>query len=43
VQRFDGKGETSVTVDGVPQPDRAIPLVDDRRKHSAEVVIGGPQ
>jgi len=28
-----------VTVDGVAQPDRAIPLVDDRRKHSVEVVI----
>jgi len=39
LQRFDGKGETSVTVDGVPQPDRAIPLVDDRRNHSAEVVM----
>jgi cellobiose phosphorylase len=39
LQRFAGKGETSVTVDGVPQPDRAILLVDDRRKHSVEVVI----
>jgi len=39
LQRFAGKGETSVTVDGVPQPDPAIPLVDDRRKHSVEVVI----
>ncbi|MBF8259549.1 MAG: putative protein NdvB, partial [Actinobacteria bacterium] len=39
LQQFDGKGETSVTVDGIPQPDRAIPLVDDRRNHSAEVVI----
>jgi len=39
LQQFAGKGETSVTVDGVAQPDRAIPLVDDRRKHSVEVVI----
>jgi cellobiose phosphorylase len=39
LQPFAGKGETSVTVDGIPQPDRAISLVDDRRKHSAVVVI----
>lgn len=32
-------GETSVTVDGVEQHDKAIPLVDDRQKHSVEVVI----
>jgi cellobiose phosphorylase len=38
-QLSTGKGETSVTVDGVPQPDGAIPLVDDRRNHSVEVVI----
>ena len=34
-----GKGETSVTVDGVEQPDKAIPLVDDRQEHSVEVKI----
>ena len=39
LQPFTGKGETSVTVDGVPQPDGAIPLVDDRRNRSVEVVI----
>ncbi|MGZ8462259.1 MAG: GH36-type glycosyl hydrolase domain-containing protein, partial [Candidatus Deferrimicrobiaceae bacterium] len=39
LQQFAGEGETSVTVDGVAQPDRAIPFVDDRRKHSVEVVI----
>jgi cellobiose phosphorylase len=39
LQQFAGKGDTSVTVDGVPQPDRAISLVDDRRNHSVEVVI----
>jgi cyclic beta-1,2-glucan glucanotransferase len=39
LQPFTGKGETSMTVDGVPQPDGAIRLVDDRRNHSVEVVI----
>jgi len=34
-------GGTRVTVDGVEQPDKAIPLVDDRRNHSVEVVIHG--
>jgi len=28
-----------VIIDGIPQPDRAIPLVDDRRNRSVEVVI----
>jgi len=32
-------GGTRVTVDGIEQPDLAIPLVDDRRSHSVEVVI----
>jgi len=34
-----GNGETSVTVDGVERPDKAIPLVDDRQEHSVEVRI----
>jgi cellobiose phosphorylase len=34
-----GSGEASVTVDGVERPDKAIPLVDDRQKHSVEVKI----
>jgi cellobiose phosphorylase len=34
-----GNGETSVTVDGVEQSDKAIPLVDDRQEHSVEVRI----
>ena len=34
-----GSGETSVTVDGVEQPDKIIPLVDDRQEHSVEVRI----
>ena len=28
-----------MTVDGVEQPDKAIPLVDDRQEHSVEVRI----
>ncbi|MBI2296172.1 MAG: cyclic beta 1-2 glucan synthetase, partial [Betaproteobacteria bacterium] len=32
-------GEMSVTVDGVEQQDKAIPLVDDRQEHSVEVRI----
>ena len=35
----DGDSETSVTVDGVEQPDRAISLVDDHQEHSVEVRI----
>jgi len=34
-----GNGETSVTVDGVEQHDRMIPLVDDRQDHRVEVHI----
>jgi cyclic beta-1,2-glucan synthetase len=37
-QQPGGEGRTIVTVDGVPQPEHAISLVDDRRKHSAVVV-----
>ena len=29
----------SVTVDGVTQPDAAIPLVDDHREHDVEVLV----
>jgi cyclic beta-1,2-glucan glucanotransferase len=32
-------GVTSVTVDGVGQPDKAIRLVDDRREHAVEVGV----
>ncbi|MGB7971675.1 MAG: glucoamylase family protein [Candidatus Deferrimicrobiaceae bacterium] len=39
LQQLAEVGETSVTVDGVEQHDKAIPLVDDRRNHSVEVVI----
>ncbi|RJQ16424.1 MAG: cyclic beta 1-2 glucan synthetase, partial [Nitrospiraceae bacterium] len=39
MQTRDRNGETSVTVDGVEQPDNTIPLVDDRREHVVEVRI----
>ena len=32
----------SVTVDGVEQPDNAIPLLDDHKEHSVEVRIPAP-
>ncbi|HUJ90092.1 MAG TPA: protein ndvB, partial [Syntrophorhabdales bacterium] len=32
-------GEMSVIVDGVEQPDKVIPLVDDRKEHMVQVVI----
>jgi hypothetical protein len=31
----------SVNVDGVKQPGKAIPLVDDRKEHTVEVSIPG--
>ena len=39
LQTRAGTGEMSVTVDGVEQHDKAIPLVDDRQEHSVEVRI----
>ncbi len=33
-------GAMSVTLDGVEQPDKTIPLADDRQEHMAEVTIG---
>ena len=33
------EGRTIVTVDGIEQQDEAIPLVDDRRNHSVEIVF----
>jgi len=39
MQTRAGNGEMSVTVDGVEQHDKAIPLVDDRQEHSVEVRI----
>ncbi|MGA7105696.1 MAG: glucoamylase family protein [Candidatus Deferrimicrobiaceae bacterium] len=37
-QQPEGEGRTIVTVDGMEQQDEAIPLVDDRRNHSVEIV-----
>jgi len=34
-----GNGATGVTVDGVPQQDMTILIVDDHREHSVEVGI----
>jgi cellobiose phosphorylase len=39
LQERNGNGETSVTVDGVEQHEKAITLVDDHREHSVEVRI----
>jgi cyclic beta-1,2-glucan glucanotransferase len=35
-------GKSTVTVDGLEQPDLAVLLVDDRAEHSVEVSIGSP-
>jgi len=35
-------GGPKVTVDGVEQADRAIPLIDDRQEHRVEVQIPSP-
>jgi cellobiose phosphorylase len=42
LQTRDGRGEISVTVDGVAQTGNTIPLVDDRREHSVEVRMRVP-
>jgi hypothetical protein len=34
-----GIGEMRVTVDGIEQPDKTIPLVDDHKEHRTEVRI----
>jgi cellobiose phosphorylase len=39
LRREVGDGATSVTVDGVEQPDTAISLVDDHQEHAVEVRI----
>jgi cyclic beta-1,2-glucan synthetase len=39
-----GNGEMRVSVDGIEQPDKTIPLVDDQKEHWVEVrspVTGG--
>jgi cellobiose phosphorylase len=43
VRRVGGGNTVSrVVVDGIEQPDKRVPLSDDRREHHAEVEIGGP-
>jgi cyclic beta-1,2-glucan synthetase len=37
-QHTGDEGRTTVTVDGVPQSDHAIPLVDDHRDHAVGIV-----
>ncbi len=39
LQTQTGSDEMGVTVDGVEQHDKAVPLVDDHREHSVEVRI----
>jgi cellobiose phosphorylase len=39
LRRQVGDGETSVTVDGSPQQDKTITLVDDHQEHAVEVRI----
>ena len=39
LRRQVGDGATGVTVDGVPQQDETIPLVDDHQEHAVEVRI----
>jgi len=39
LQTHNGSVGSGVTVDGVEQPDNAIPLVDDRQEHTVEVRI----
>jgi cyclic beta-1,2-glucan synthetase len=39
IQTHDSKREIRITVDGVERHDEAIPLVDDRQEHFAEVKI----
>jgi cellobiose phosphorylase len=44
VLQTDGvKSGSKVTVDGVKQPDKSIPLIDDRREHNVEVRLPGKQ
>ena len=41
LQTREDKGGVSVTVDGVEQHDKEIPLIDDRQEHSVKVRIPG--
>jgi cellobiose phosphorylase len=37
-----GNGGMRVTVDGIDQPDKTIPLVDDHKEHWVEVLLSSP-
>ncbi|MDB5294035.1 MAG: NdvB, partial [Phycisphaerales bacterium] len=37
----DGNGVSRVVLDGVEQPDKRVPLTDDRGEHHADVEVGG--
>jgi cyclic beta-1,2-glucan synthetase len=39
LRRQVGDGVAGVTVDGIPQWDKTIPLVDDHQEHTVEVRI----
>jgi hypothetical protein len=39
LQVSTGSGEMSVSIDGVEQQDKTIPLMDDRREHRVEVHV----
>ena len=39
IKNAGDRAATRVVVDGVDQPDDAVPLVNDRRDHSAEIQI----
>jgi len=39
LQAIEDKSGTSVIVDGIERPDKAIPLIDDRREHPVQVRI----
>jgi len=41
LQTREDIGGVSVTVDGVNQHEKAIPLIDDRQEHSVEVRVPG--
>lgn len=42
-QTRPGTGEMSVLLDGVEQPEKTIPLADDRKEHRVEVRTGAPR
>jgi cellobiose phosphorylase len=41
-RQHEGEDRAIVTVDGMELQDEAIPLVDDRRNHSVEIVLRDP-